>query len=386
MTQPASDIHAADFSAMKEITRMLENHRQIVSDGGKPVAGYFCSYTPVEILTAAGLQPYRIVPGPGRAITRADTYIDRNFCPYVRTCLGEALDGQYEFLSGLVMVNSCDAMRRLYDVWRYNIGGGFVHLLDLPRIDSESSIDYFLECLVRLKGEIESHYRVDISDEKLAAAIDERNRSRSLLKELYLLNLERGQPLSGTQVNSVVRASTVLPREGFITVLERLLEEIGGTGKKTGVEGPRLMVTGSVLENPHILGLIEQCGARVVVDDLCTGTRQFWLTVEAGNRPLDALARHYLRRVTCPRMKDAGRRFDHVFQLIDEFSVKGVIFYTMKFCDPFLYDVPVLRERLAGRGIPSLALEGDYTPGTLGRVKTRIEAFIEMLRQRVQAA
>jgi benzoyl-CoA reductase/2-hydroxyglutaryl-CoA dehydratase subunit BcrC/BadD/HgdB len=84
-------------------------------------------------------------------------------------------------------------------------------------------------------------------------------------------------------------------------------------------------------------------------------------------------------------MKDAPKRFDHVLRMIDEFRVDGVIFYTLKFCDPFLFDVPLLKERLAEKGIPTLRLEGDYTPGTLGRVRTRIEAFIEMLRQNVRA-
>ena len=76
---------------------------------------------------------------------------------------------------------------------------------------------------------------------------------------------------------------------------------------------------------------------------------------------------------------------DHVFQLVDELGIDGVIFYTLKFCDPFLYDVPVLKGQLADRGVPSLMLEGDYTPGTLGRVKTRIQAFIEMLGEKCSA-
>lgn len=147
-----------------------------------------------------------------------------------------------------------------------------------------------------------------------------------------------------------------------------------------------MLISGSLMENPLIVELIEQCGARVVGDDLCTGTRQFWELVEPDSDPLTALSRYYLGRTPCPRMKDAQRRFDHVFRLIDEFRADGVIFYTLKFCDPFLYDIPVLKSQLGARGIPSLLLESDYTPGTLGRVKTRIQAFIEMLRQNVRAA
>ena len=82
----------------------------------------------------------------------------------------------------------------------------------------------------------------------------------------------------------------------------------------------------------------------------------------------------------------AGRRFEHIFNLVDEFEVDGVIFYTLKFCDPHLFDVPLLKDRLNEKGIPGLVLEGDYTPGTLGRVRTRVEAFVEMLTQHVTAA
>jgi bzd-type benzoyl-CoA reductase N subunit len=371
--------------AMNEISNLLERHQDIIASSGKPVIGWFCSYTPLEILLAAGLYPYRILPEPGRNITRADSYIDRNFCPYVRTCLGEALEGKYQFLSGLVVVNSCDPMRRMYDVWRYNIGGDFNYLLDLPRINSADAVAYYRESLQNLIVEIETHFKVKITDTALTEAVKSLNTSRSLLKELYRINRDKGLLLAAADVRTVVRASTVLPVDVFNGLLKRLIGEIGGY--EVGVvESPRILITGSVMDNPRILELIEECGAKVVGDDLCNGTRQFWDTVESAADPLTDLSRHYLGRTPCPRMKDAPKRFDHVLRMIDEFRVDGVIFYTLKFCDPFLFDVPLLKERLAEKGVPTLRLEGDYTLGTLGRVRTRIEAFIERLRQNVRAA
>jgi benzoyl-CoA reductase/2-hydroxyglutaryl-CoA dehydratase subunit BcrC/BadD/HgdB len=68
---------------------------------------------------------------------------------------------------------------------------------------------------------------------------------------------------------------------------------------------------------------------------------------------------------------------------VAEFDVHGVICYTLKFCDTFLYDIPLLKKRLDAQNIPSLFLDSDYTPGTMGRLKTRIEAFLEMLREHV---
>ncbi len=373
-----------NFAALDKIQDLAERNQEIARSR-KPVIGWFCAYTPLEILLAAGLYPYRIVPEPTGAITLADSYIERSFCPYVRSCLGEALEGRYRFLNGLVVVNSCDPMRRMYDAWRYYIGGELVSLLDLPRVDSDLAVEYYRECLDRFIGELEAHYQVDISADALAGAILTQNKTRSRLRELYQQNQDCGMPISAVQIQRVVRASTVLPGDTFTELLEDLLDEVGST-KSDFQEGPRVLVSGSILDNPLVIELIEQCGARVVGDDLCTGTRQFWQPVEPDGDPLMALSRYYLGRTPCPRMKDAQRRFDYLFQLIDDFRADGVIFYTLKFCDPFLYDIPVLKGQLGARGIPSLNLEGDYTPGTLGRVKTRIQAFIEMLRQHVRAA
>ncbi len=372
------------FSGLAKIQQLAEHHLEMVAKSRKPVMGWFCAYTPQELLLAAGLYPYRIVPEPGGAITMADSYLERSFCPYVRSCLGEALEGRYRFLDGLVIVNSCDPMRRLYDAWRYYIGG-FISLLDLPRIDSDLAVDYYRESLLRFIGELETHYQLKISALSVSGAIMAHNRIRSLLKELYQLNYGRGLPVPAVQIQRVIMASTVLPADTFTGLLEPLLNEVESASSDTQSR-PRVVVSGSILDNPQIIELVEQCGARVVGDDLCTGTRQFWQLVEPDGEPLTALSRYYLGRIPCPRMRDAQKRFDHIFQLVDGFQADGVIFYTLKFCDPFLYDIPVLRGQLGDRGIPSLILEGDYTPGTLGRVRTRIQAFIEMLGEHVRAA
>jgi benzoyl-CoA reductase/2-hydroxyglutaryl-CoA dehydratase subunit BcrC/BadD/HgdB len=369
-----------NFASLDKIQRLAEHYPEIMADSRKPVVGWFCAYTPREILLAAGLYPYRIVPEPSGAITLADSYIERSFCPYVRCCLGEALSGRYRFLDGLVVVNSCDPMRRLFDAWRYYLGG-FVTLLDLPRLNSDLAVAYYKECLLRFIAELEVHYQVNISESAIAEAMAVANKTRSRLRELYQLNHGCGMPIPAVTIQRVVRASTVLPEDTFAGLLEQLVYEFR-SAEPEAREEPRVLISGSIMDNPLVIELIEQCGARVVADDLCTGTRQFWQLVETQGEPLTALSRYYLGRIPCPRMRDAQKRFDHVFQLVDDFRVDGVIFYTLKFCDPFLYDLPVLKGQLGNRGIPSLVLEGDYTPGTLGRVRTRIQAFVEMLRER----
>jgi bzd-type benzoyl-CoA reductase N subunit len=369
------------LASLDRIQKVVQDHLQLL--GSKPIIGWFCSYTPEEILLGAGLYPYRIVPEPTEEIAIADAYLDSNFCPYARSCLARALKGDYQFLDGLVVVNSCDAMRRLYDGWCYCIGTPFVYLLDLPRIDSELAVEYYGDILLKFIQELENRYGVKISEKSISDAILACNRVRSLLRELYNIGRDGQIPISGSQMQQIVRASTILPKEIFVRLLEELLSEIRDT-TVSNRDRIRVLITGSIMDNPLIIQLVEECGAIPVCDDLCTGTRYFWDLIDIDDEPLASLSRYYLSRIPCPRMKEAERRFDHIFNLINDYQIDGVIFYTLKFCDPFLFDIPVLKRKLSERGIPSLILEGDYTPGTLARIKTRIQAFMEMLSGYIQ--
>jgi benzoyl-CoA reductase/2-hydroxyglutaryl-CoA dehydratase subunit BcrC/BadD/HgdB len=60
-------------------------------------------------------------------------------------------------------------------------------------------------------------------------------------------------------------------------------------------------------------------------------------------------------------------------------QAQGVIFVLLKFCDPHAFDFPYIKELLDRAGIPSLLLEIEDQQTTLEQLKTRIEAFIELL-------
>ena len=85
---------------------------------GKKVLGWLCTYTPEELVHAAGIIPYRIFKGgEEEPTTTADTYLQRNLCPFARACMGYALMGHYDFLDGVASTHTCDAIHRLPYVW-----------------------------------------------------------------------------------------------------------------------------------------------------------------------------------------------------------------------------------------------------------------------------
>ena len=64
-----------------------------------------------------------------------------------------------------------------------------------------------------------------------------------------------------------------------------------------------------------------------------------------------------------------------------EIGVDGVILVVYKYCDPYGFDVPAMKSYMESKGVPVLYVEDEYSTSALGRMKTRVEAFLEMIRQ-----
>jgi benzoyl-CoA reductase/2-hydroxyglutaryl-CoA dehydratase subunit BcrC/BadD/HgdB len=144
--------------------------------------------------------------------------------------------------------------------------------------------------------------------------------------------------------------------------------------------GKRLVLAGGVCEAPAIYDVIEAAGATVVWDDLCTGWRYAAGHIEPLDEIWTALARRYLQRSVCPA-KHAGltRRAASIRSSARLAKADGVIFLFLKFCDPHLFDYPYLKQRLDAAGLPCLMVELEDQRAAEGQLRTRCEAFIEML-------
>ena len=139
------------------------------------------------------------------------------------------------------------------------------------------------------------------------------------------------------------------------------------------------MIVGSLLANSQIIEIVEGAGADVVCDDLCSGSRYFEGNVEKKGDALRALSSRYLLKSPCARMKNTEFRLERGIKMLEDYRVDGIIYQTVKFCDNHLYDYPVYQEFFQDADVPLLQIEEDFIGGNPGQIRTRIEAFIEML-------
>lgn len=347
---------------------------------GKQVIGWICTYIPEEIIAAAGMLPVRVTGYKAEEIVEADAYLYTNSCTFSRGCLEVGLKGEYDHLDGVVSGTSCDPIRRLFDVWNNYLKTPFRHIVSVPHKVTPDAEEFFAGEIRKMKDGLEACFQVKITDSALRESIQIYNRGRELLRRLYDLRKGPVPPISGEETMQVIQASMRMPRAEFNSHLERLLDELSHRPLPDDDGRIRLIVVGSMLDNPEVMGSIESLGAWVVSDELCAGTRYFWNLVDTSLEPMEALAKRYLNHPPCARMRPFSKRMDFVSEMIKEFRADGVIYEIVKFCDLYGHDKPVMKEKLEAAGVPVLELDLEYGMGGLGQIRTRVEAFLEMLR------
>jgi bzd-type benzoyl-CoA reductase N subunit len=378
------------MTVMKQIEE-LYNYRgeraKQLHQAGQKVIGYFCCFVPDEIITAFDMLPYRIQGSPGDPIDEADAVIEPMACPFARSCFNMALKGEYDFLDGFVAPHSCDTIERMYHIWQSNKPAPFNHLINVPHMMGPSSSEFYKKELQYFIHRLEEFSGKKMDQQKLRNAIKLYNRRRAALRELYDLRKSDPPLVSGTEITRVLVAGMSIPAAEHIVLVEALIAEVKKRPAQNGDGLPRIFIWGNEIDDIAFIRLVEECGAHVVMDDLCTGTRFFWDDVPATDDPLDGLTTRYVC-THCPRSlspqvglraEDLENRFGYMRQFISQWRTNGVIFYIVRYCDTCELEGPDLREYLNNLKLPVLMIEDDYSTSTIGQLRTRIQAFLEMI-------
>ena len=343
----------------------------------KKKIGWLCSYVPEEIIIAAGLEPVRL-KGAVKSIKEADAYIFSNLCPYLKNILDSGLRNKFGNIEGIIFTNSCDGMHRLVDLWTQYVKTPFTYMLEIPKNRDEHGIKYFAAQFHELKKGLEEVFAVNISDPKLEQAISLMNDHRAMMMDLFDKQKENPPLYQGSELLALCMKETTCPKDETTEKLKNLSGQ-SKTSNHVHDKSPRILVMGNVVDAPTLFKMVETAGAAVVVFDTCNGSKHYADPVENGPNPLEDLARRYLLKPPCARIPGFDARIERLERLIDEYSINGVIYSSLKFCDYSLFEAPQMEAFLKKDRVPVLVLENDYVWSDEGRLKTRVEAFLEMI-------
>jgi benzoyl-CoA reductase/2-hydroxyglutaryl-CoA dehydratase subunit BcrC/BadD/HgdB len=357
----------------EEVVRDPHTALRRLKDGGGRVAGYFCSYVPVELLHAAGFTPLRLLLGPAPGDT-AGAFMQPFCCSFARSLLEGLGDGTYDYLSLVVMPHTCDTIRNLSDLAGVAVPGLRVLNLMVPTVThTPEAVEFMTEELRVLAEALAGISGQPVTEEGLRESIDLYNRCRDALSGL------REMRLGNRELYAAYLAFQLMEPRGFLDLVTSI-----DSGKR-GEEGAGLLkvaVVGGPLPQLEVFDLMEEYGMEVAWDDLCTASRQAEGPVAGGGDPLRSLAERYLGRRPCPTKLDpANRREEALLAGIDAGGAAGVVFAQQAFCEFHSFDYPGLKQALDSRGIPSIRLDLETPFAPTGQVRTRLQAFSEILSE-----
>ena len=347
--------------------------------GGK-VIGTFCTYVPEEILYAADILPVRIL-GSHEPQDVSEPHIFAMFCPFCRDCLAQGLKGRYDYLDGITIAQSCLHIRQTFTSWDLHIPVDFKYYLPHPmHVQSPQAVPYLIEELKEFKKAVEEWIGKEITDKDLKRGIEIMNNNRRLLQQVYELRKKPNPPLTGLEAMLMVVSSQMTDKQEHNKALEELLQKL--PSRSLDESGERLMILGSEDDDTEFIAMVEDLGARIVIDEHCTGTRYFYEEVNINGDAIASIAERYVKRIPCPSKDWPERtRVEHIVKLAKEYDIQGAIVMQMKFCDPHELDTPAIKKALENDvGVPIIFLEFDVTV-PIGQFKTRVEAFLEIIRE-----
>jgi benzoyl-CoA reductase/2-hydroxyglutaryl-CoA dehydratase subunit BcrC/BadD/HgdB len=356
---------------------------------GRKIIGYICSFVPLEIMTAAGCIPFRVRGNVHEPITKGNALLETIVCPYYRSIFDLSVKGKYDFLSGLVIPHGCDSMVRSFSTWSHSLPYSYFHFINIPTVCVESSFEFFNAEIDTFRKSMERFTGEAITDVGLKEAIRIHNESREKVRALYEFRKADPPLVSGTELTMVLTVGSSLPIAEANGLFDQVLAEIGKRGKSLLKKGPRIFIDGACLDNIELTKLVEELGGNVVADTICNGARDHFPKTDVGGDPVDALSRRYLEKINCPKTYrenktgtfegDMASRFGDIGTYAKEFKVDGAILYVYKYCDPFGFEVPARKAYYQSIRVPLLCLEDVYSAGTMGQLRTRIQAFLEMI-------
>ena len=376
-----------DF-VLSEVHGLRIKELQDAKAQGRKVIGTFCVFVPEELVLAADAVQVGLCAGAEIGKEAAEKILPRNTCALIKSFVGFKLARLCPFIESCDLVvgeTTCDGKKKAYEIFAEYAP---VYVMEIPQMKQACDRDLWKAEILRFRAEIEQVTGKEITAAKLKEAIRLVNARRRVLQRLNRLRAVVPAPISGRDALLINQISFYDDPVRFTGKIGQLCDELE-TRVKAG-EGvapkdtPRLMLSGCPMAVPNwkLPYIIESSGAVIVGEESCIGARSTRdLVDESGDtldEMLDALVDRYMK-IDCACFTPNTERLDHIVAMARDLKVDGVIHYGLSFCQPYAMEAFKVEKALTAAGIPMLSLETDYSMEDVEQLKTRVEAFVEMI-------
>ncbi len=358
-----------------------------LKDSGKNVCGCFCQYTPAEIIRAAGLYQVGLCGKSAAPIKTAETRLPANLCPLIKS--------SYAYFSDVVVgETTCDGKKKMYELLGELKPMQVIHLPNIP--DHERSLQMWVsELRIFAKG-LEDKFQTTITEDGLNESIEWCNKERIQAARIYELGRYEPPAITGVRMHDIMEGEQYMfdPQEKYdkINAILDQCEKNWHNGEAPFApdpKRPRIIVSGTGLGGTaeKTIHVIEELGGAVVCYEGCSGisSRRRLIDEDRSRDPYLRIAEKYIE-VPCAVVAPNTRRLEQVAETVREWNADGIVSITLHSCNPFAIETENIRRVCNQMGIPLLHIETDFTPGDEAQIRTRLGAFLEMIRAEKEAA
>ena len=358
---------------------------------GQICLGYTCFHIPEVLLNVDNCFSTRLrAPNTG-SIDIATYYMSNYTCEYARALLERAIEGGYQYLDALIGVDACSMMNRSMEHFEIlnvnNKPNFFVTHCDMPFKIEDYTIDsYVKQMRVHVLNELTKRFGTDTSDEAIRKAVEEHNEMCRIISEISEMRKAANPVITGYEFHLINLVSYVCPTALILPYLRETLEEL--KTREPDAKSPfraRVAIVGSEIDDPSLTKLIEGCGALVVSDRYCFGSKPGREVIELNDEEdvLWQICRHYMEVSECARYisdEKVHQRRETSDQLAKAFNAEGIIYEQMKYCDYWGFERALVSHIMHDEyGWPVLSIDRLYNNGNSGQLRTRVQAFVESL-------
>ncbi|NTU60740.1 MAG: hypothetical protein HGA95_00165 [Caldiserica bacterium] len=381
-SQTSKNPYFKTVPALNRFSRVVQNsidYATYAKKQGKKVVSIFCEYTPRELVLAAGAVPVCACGGSHQMALSSEKELPANLCPLIKSSYGyhiEHANPIFEMSDLVIAETTCDGKKKMYELMGMEKP---MHILELTqKPDETEAFDHWLAEVRKLKEKLERLTGNKITDEKLSNAIKMMNRERKLRRTIASLS---SKGLKGSEILDAKSLIACIPED--IEAYEEIITQAQALPDEKS-DKPRILMTGVPM--PHgaekVINLIEEAGAKVVVQENCTGVKPLLEDVDETGDPLEAIARKYFH-LECSCMTPNKGRFSLVDKLIEQYKPEGIIDLVWMACLTYSVESALLKRHIEEHHkMPFLKIETDYSPSDIGQLRLRIESFLSLIESR----
>jgi len=327
------------------------------------------------LLRAFDILPVEVWGPPKIESGKSGAHLQSYVCSICQNALSYIQQGGLDITDMILVPHACDSLQGLGSVLLdFAQPRQPVFPLYVPRGQRQSDLDFLAAEFHSLYEGLSELTGRSPQDPDLLTSIEREESADSSLKELY--EQMRFLPFQNLEIYKLIRSREYLPAEEFTQLAQDALKKV----QETPRPGTPILLEGIVPEPMEMFDSLSNFEAVVAGDDLASCGRRVY-PAGTSDDPFERMAERILHAPPDPtRGSSLEERRSHLMDMAARTGAAGIIFYIVKFCEPELFDLPILQKELREAGLPTLLIEMDLNSPFSEQMQTRLGAFLEMIQ------